>query len=627
MEDTHYLEFIDEKFKFFPSCYVFQKKATIDLKKFFTGLILDWLICYDYSSWKKKVKNKKNIKSHVVNIQWEEIKFIYEFFKYDSFPYFVSRLDSNFLWEYKEQDHWYLLIIEIWEFIFIQKTWWIRQISPTIKKTFNLINLNSTYRDRLIYWYDKLEKLKIHNVNSNTNEIDIIEIEAEDLTKVVSSWEYANFFARNIKAGNSTNKKTLTINAGTSRLQFANQEIEANLTSLIGFYVMHKIILDKAIEATELLENKIIKFNDNLAKNTDKLPMQSPKYLSFMLSEIEQEFIEEDNFFDIQNILDKFKWFHLLKKSWEDIITDDIEVGKYINLWEGYIVDDYMVKISYTSTDEIYRELFRVIQDKQLFKLSYDLDKISYINGSFYENRNYEIPYIDVILNSIYSFIPSSVTSEKWLYSEYVVGSNSNWSVNSIFYHVEDILKNDSDIKYLFCGDMWKEIADHISFSSDTITFIHWKATGRNRSTKSVSDFSDLIGQVIKNMWFLPLDKDVTKEEIIKLASASLSPAITKWKPIWVSSDKNVTKKSLIKWNEVDFENFLDNFLNGQQFFKKRVVLAVDFFDKNFIENRLNKYKVDPWSLDFLDIQFINTLWMLESMCKRRWTIFEIWCK
>lgn len=116
------------------------------------------------------------------------------------------------------------------------------------------------------------------------------------------------------------------------------------------------------------------------------------------------------------------------------------------------------------------------------------------------------------------------------MYSEYDDGENNEWSENSIFFHVESLLKGRDDTKYVFCGDMGNEMADHIAFTANELIFVHGKAVGATNSTNSVSALSELITQALKNLEHMDIRKESTKREFLKLVEEErrVAPSIRK---------------------------------------------------------------------------------------------------
>lgn len=641
MENQLYLNFIDENFKFYPSCYIYKKNDTSELNilKLFNDIIKDWNYYFDEN---KKRKNKKNIKVHNISINEKWIEFIFEFFKYNITPWFIKKWTS-FIDYYIEDKHWYLLIIKIDNFVFIQKTWWTENITNDIKKKYNLKLLNELYRNILLSEYEKLNKLKISNIKSNSKEFENIDYEWDDLVELINYWEYWNFFPKFLKAWNNNDKKKLSINSYTSRIQFSNQEIETTLTNLLTFYLDIKL----KFELTNIEENKLISFQKNLTKKIDNISEYDlkPKYVSFNNADVFNFIDEIDDDSELNNYLAILGWYIELSgitdTEWKitysgQIVTSDLNINIIILISkkENWEINDVWFSYTISQDSELLNKILNIIKTNSLFKIYFDDNKISFYNWGFFEIKTYEDQNINIIPKYLFNKIEPNINSEKWLYSEYQNAENNDFSDKSIFYNIENILNNDSEIKYIFCWDMWAEMADYIAFKEKEIIFIHWKSNWWTNNTKSVSVFSDVINQAIKNIWHLNLDKEKTINSIKSLNNKIdlltweiienlVNIPISKWKTESDTIKKKVIKNTLVKWDSNNFENFLKKFKSDNLVISKKIIIAIDFFDKSNIETRLKNYD----SSSFLDIQFINCLWSLISTCKIKWIEFEIWCK
>ncbi|MDD2892167.1 MAG: hypothetical protein PHQ95_04330 [Candidatus Gracilibacteria bacterium] len=473
------------------------------------------------------------------------------------------------------------------------------------------------------------------NVKNSPKEYEAMDLEAENILDILPESDVMNFFPKSLKAGKLSDKKTMTINSATGGIQFANQELENNLTGLIEFYSDQEALLSSS---DPIVANDIIQFQEYfLQKIEAPTPGTKPRYIKFITGDIESYVRENQAAFPdheaLLDVLDDFNdYFELSEVPTEESgeLRFKCVGGIFLSdatLELSYISDPKRGKsihIDFETADQDYKNILETIRSEGFFKVHFD-HETSYFEGDFYKIRSPDVGNIKPIVNATIPRFPDSVSSEKGLYSEYDDGENNEWSENSIFFHVESLLKGRDDTKYVFCGDMGNEMADHIAFTANELIFVHGKAVGATNSTNSVSALSELITQALKNLEHMDIRKESTKREFLKLVEEErrVAPSIRKGKTPQ-ATERTVSKHPLLKGDRIKFEEFLAEFTEGRQVFSKRLVLALDFFTAEHLKSRLENYGSTP---DFLDVQFLSAIGELRATCKRKGIEFEIWCK
>lgn len=206
----------------------------------------------------------------------------------------------------------------------------------------------------------------------------------------------------------------------------------------------------------------------------------------------------------------------LYKGKIEDIGTNNISLNINSKI---FIEDD---KVGYIS-------LNRYI-NKNKFRLYYAKDDVVYYDG-IYLKPNIKTVFSDINEWSLWRNIIS--LGELKNCQDEKEGDQStliNWPPESVFRVVIDNIKSfGSNIDYLVCDDLDKEIADFIALSTNEnkIYFIHCK---QHKKQLSASDFQDVFGQAIKNMHYI-LETDWSN-------LSNIEKHINRWKGNWKHSSK-----------------------------------------------------------------------------------------
>lgn len=598
------LEAIDSTFAFPVWCYLYQirnQQTTDDiLIKIFDQAYKDSISVMDYENSSSFV-NRNPIKQ-IINHTEEScaIKIIFEVFKYKSHPSFFKVNKPQ------ETKHWYLLIINIGQYIFIQKSWWTKSIDQVFfrelkKEGIMLSSITKQQNNCIIQskWYTNLVTLDLKNTKKNKNSFEKMRLSWIDLTLATNKSDVWNFKNSSMKVKNEDT--WLNINYNTSKLQFTwEKEVSASFKNLLRFYHSLQICLNNPL-GTNQNAKKLIDFTESAFA----MPYQfwewevfNPSCISFDIWEIEQklkEQIEEDweRFAQYVDCLDNLYDFFAITSQ-----NDKYEFS--LRIWDENIkveVKDNNV----VCDDNGIRDLVEIINNNNLYTIYWKVwDKeVTYNNGEFYEVRCFEEINRNIIINSVKWIFSSTTNSEKWL--------NNNWdwfSENSLFGQLEIFYQRaENRPKWLLCWDMGYEIADYVSITEDEIIFIHAKSHDETNNTKSVTVFHEVVSQAIKNIWFIT------------------------WEDWNLNILKNTSWKVTVNWLEIDKLRLWsldteDIKKHLELVFRKKIILAVNFFEaQRFIDYLQNS------DLGFLKTQLINLLGELISTCKSRWIILEVWCK
>lgn len=163
--------------------------------------------------------------------------------------------------------------------------------------------MNHEYRDRLLSGYDKLKKISMANIKNSPKEYESMDLEAENILEILPESDVMNFFPKSLKAGKLSDKKTMTINSFTGGIQFANQELENNLTGLIEFYSDQEALLSSS---DPIVTNNIIQFQGYFPHKIESpAPGSKPRYIKFMTGDVETHVRQnQENFPDQEALLD-----------------------------------------------------------------------------------------------------------------------------------------------------------------------------------------------------------------------------------------------------------------------------------------------------------------------------------
>lgn len=551
-----------------------------------------------------------NIQKEPYVINEREIYYSIAIFKYIKKPSFIE--ESIVGWE--ETKLAYICLIDFENHIVIAK----RNISKindflSIFEPLDYDVMTSIFSNE----NTSFEKLSMDNMNISDKAIRQKSLESNNLKDNVSTFGLQGYILNNVRVNNDDSKIALSLNA--SRI---NQLGPKN--NFEGFLKWS----DKVVESIKDCTLKI-SFLSSFAKSVDYTKYKdvlNPTAILIILSKLYKEYEENK----IKRCFIKLKIdneyierdINLLSilKHFEKLVEIEVVDGDY-HLKHELIKDLFLFKNNKSITlrsaklakvhleyeNDLSFPILSVLNWTKSYIITFDNPELIYCNRKLFKDSRL-LGNLDGLLKI---FIPYSelenVSSEKGSFRI----TSTLFDANSVFGFVEEEFMANHD--YFICDDLYKEWADHIGLSENTISFYHSKYKDSNFSA---SDFQDIIGQALKNL-------------------GNLSPGEDQWslkENYWERNYKNdgiLTQISRIRTgqNEEDVIEYFKK-VKGYPNIKKQVFIVINFISKAALEDRLMKLQNGEYFVERNEV--IQILWFVSSLissCYEANTEVYICCK
>ena len=552
------------------------------------------------------------------NQNWFIIRgnYLFSVFWYIQYPSFIER---EFARDFRmdEKKYWYVFIVVQWDYVFVKKSSWLNSLNKDDLWNLSLRKLEKIEKDRLLQRYNNLVDLDMKNTRLSWYSTQKISVDKDSLVDITPIQQMYNYYARKTKVrGNAQSQnESLSINNGTSRCAYSSIGWVWSINNLFGHCSNIKTWLTQETEDDWTL----LPFLEHLIQPADQNQINDLQDLDgglfyFDLNGIKKSLEEEDGIepADVDAILDEYSDIYSLRINNEQgnemgIFSEDNNIGILrINNRELVLLlnDDFWRN---------HRCNQIVIRNELYFAF---WQNYTYSQWNFYQRRNFENEYNVEDLMGIFhwnlwintcwekNYLVSQGNQRQRIASE----QENVFHMDSIFWQIENRLAgNDNVSSCLVNWDMWSEVADYIFLTNDEICLIHAKSNNETaRNSASVSNFHDVVAQALKNIWEL--------DNIINIRN-KLTPEYIQW-------DVNIegTEYRRVRAGENNLDRL---WCRRNLFLKKKIILAIDFFTKQRIDNFLGDIDENSHKKR----QMINLLLELVLSAKSRGIEVEVRCK
>ena len=542
--------------------------------------------------------------------------YLFSVFSYVQHPSFIERefaTDINM----EEKKYWYICIVAQWSYLFVKKSSWLNSLNKDDLWNLSLRKLEKIEKDRLLQRYNNLVDLDMRNTGIGGYSSQKISVDKDSLVDVTPIQQMYNYYPKKTKVrGNAQSpNQSLSINNGTSRCTYSSLDLVWNKDNLLNHCRNINGWLTEVHQdrwtLVQFLEHLIQPINEN---QTVDLQNFNDGFFYFDLNGI-RKFLKEDNVeqADIDTILEEYSGIYALRISENqegevDIIPENNNRIGSLRIRGG--------GLALVLNDDFWRDrrCKQIVIRNELY-LAFGTE-FTYREWNFYQRRNFENEYnvedlIRIFHGNLWintcgekNYLVNQENRNQWISSE----QENIFHIHSIFWQIENRLaRNDNVSSCLVNWDMWSEVADYIFLTNDEICLIHAKSNNETaRDSASVSNFHDVIGQALKNIWEL--------DNIINIRN-KLTPEYMQW-------DVNIEGSQYRRVRAG--ENNLDRlWCRRNLFLKKKIILAIDFFTRQRINNFLGNIDENSHKKR----QMINLLLELVLSAKYRGIEVEIRCK
>lgn len=554
--------------------------------------------------------------------------FLFSVFSYIQYPSFIERKFAKIL-DMKEQKYWYIFIVVQWDYVFVKKTSWLNSLNKDDLWNLSLKKLEKVEKDRLLQRYDNLVDLDIKNTRVGGYSSQRISVDKNSLVDVTPVQQMYNYYTKKtkVRGNDQSSLQSLSINNWTSRCAYSAIDQEWNKKNLVKYCS-----------------------NINAWLTADK---QNRWTVVSFLEHFTQP-VGQDQINDIQDFNDGFFYFDLNRLRNHLREDNELEQTEIDIILEGYSAAYSLRVVSEEQEDVIQilaegnNEIWNLRMNNGELRLAFNDNfwsahrynqiiirnelyfafgqNYTYSEWNFYQRRTFENDYNTRDLTSIFKNKLWTNTCWEKNYLRFDAARNqkrrtglrdATFHVNSIFGQLESILPDEYHERvYLVCWDLWQEVADYMLFSDNEICLIHAKSNNKINGSNSVSDFQDVVGQALKNIWEL----DNIDNLQMKLSAEYLNGNFTISHRDERFPEDNYTQE----YQRMRFGNSADicNLrCRRNVFLRKKIILAVDFFTINgittFLEGEDSHAKR----------QMTNLLLELVLSAKSRGIDVEIRCK
>ena len=553
----------------------------------------------------------------------ERNDYLFSVFSYVQHPSFIERefaTDINM----EEKKYWYICIVAQWSYLFVKKSSWLNSLNKDDLWRLSLRKLWKIERDRLLQKYNNLIDLDMKNTRLSWYSTQKISVDKDSLVDITPIQQMYNYYARKTKVrGNAQSQnESLSINNGTSRCAYSSIGWVWSIENLF------RHCSDINTWLTEETEDDwtLLPFLEHLIQPADQNQINDLQDLDgglfyFDLNGIKKSLEEEDGIepADVDAILDEYSDIYSLRINNEQG-NDNNEQGNEMEIFS----EDNNIGILRINNrelvlllnDDFWRDhrCNQIVIRNELYFAFWQ--NYTYSQWNFYQRRNFENEYnVEDLIRIFHGNLWINTCGEK----NYLVNQENRnqrisseqeniFHIHSIFWQIENRLaRNDNVSSCLVNWDMWSEVADYIFLTNDEICLIHAKSNNETaRDSASVSNFHDVIGQALKNIWEL--------DNIINIRN-KLTPEYMQW-------DVNIDGSQYRRVRAG--ENNLDRlWCRRNLFLKKKIILAIDFFTRQRINNFLGNIDQNSHKKR----QMINLLLELVLSAKYRGIEVEIRCK
>lgn len=552
------------------------------------------------------------------NQNWFIIRgnYLFSVFWYIQYPSFIER---EFARDFRmdEKKYWYVFIVVQWDYVFVKKSSWLNSLNKDDLWNLSLRKLEKIEKDRLLQRYNNLVDLDMRNTGIGGYSSQKISVDKDSLVDVTPIQQMYNYYPKKTKVrGNAQSpNQSLSINNGTSRCAYSSLDLIWNKDNLFN----HCRSINRWLTEVDQDRWTLVQFLEHLIQPISEnqivdLQNFNDGFFYFDLNGI-RKFLKEDNVEQahIDTILEEYSGIYALRISENqegevDIVSENNNrIGSLRIHGEG---------LALVLNDGFWRDrrCNQIVIRNELY-LAFGTE-FTYREWNFYQRRNFENEYnVEDLLRIFHWNLWINTCGEK----NYLVnqenrnqrissGQENIFHIHSIFWQIENRLaRNDNVSSCLVNWDMWSEVADYIFLTNDEICLIHAKSNNETaRDSASVSNFHDVVGQALKNIWEL--------DNIINIRN-KLTPEYIQW-------DVNIegTEYRRVRAGENNLDRL---WCRRNLFLKKKIILAIDFFTRQRIDNFLGDIDENSHKKR----QMINLLLELVLSAKSRGIEVEVRCK